>query len=133
MFIVSLPHMRKCGHSSLLSWCRREQRHVLSSSLGYAHTDSDASKSKRAKLFCEWLVGAYGQDYLNSGAGVLDVAGRREGGGGSTAMTNCCLSGYSFWSYNRNFGYSRDWLAAAHTEGHFMKLPQPHINWCQSI
>jgi hypothetical protein len=33
------------------------------------------SKRQRAKLFAAWIVDKWGVDYLNSGSGVLDVAG----------------------------------------------------------
>ncbi|KAF9109000.1 hypothetical protein BGX27_008154 [Mortierella sp. AM989] len=36
---------------------------------------SKVPHSQRAYIFCRWLVNKYGKDYLNSGSGVLDVAG----------------------------------------------------------
>ena len=36
-----------------------------------------ARKSESDKLFCDWLVDTFGQDMLQSGTGVIDVAGGR--------------------------------------------------------
>ncbi|KAF9288257.1 hypothetical protein BGZ68_000542 [Mortierella alpina] len=36
---------------------------------------SKVPHSQRAYIFCRWLVNKYGKEYLNSGSGVLDVAG----------------------------------------------------------
>ncbi|KAF9564571.1 hypothetical protein EC968_004454 [Mortierella alpina] len=36
---------------------------------------SKVPHSQRAYIFCRWLVDRYGKEYLNSGSGVLDVAG----------------------------------------------------------
>ncbi|CAO3575043.1 unnamed protein product [Mortierella alpina] len=36
---------------------------------------SKVPHSQRAYIFCRWLVDKYGKEYLNSGSGVLDVAG----------------------------------------------------------
>ncbi|KAF9949302.1 hypothetical protein BGZ72_008910 [Mortierella alpina] len=38
-------------------------------------TSSKVPHSQRAYIFCRWLVDKYGKEYLNSGSGVLDVAG----------------------------------------------------------
>jgi hypothetical protein len=57
---------------------RRGERQLLSSSLlGVSHPsdESAAAKGRRAQLFTAWLVELYGRETLNSGAGVLDVAG----------------------------------------------------------
>ncbi|CEM36797.1 unnamed protein product [Vitrella brassicaformis CCMP3155] len=40
-------------------------------------TDGKLPETKRAALFCDWLVSIYGVDYLSSGSGVIDVAGGR--------------------------------------------------------
>lgn len=40
----------------------------------FSHGDNRA-KALRAKIFASWLIETYGQSYLQSGGGVLDVAG----------------------------------------------------------
>eukprot|EP00002_Diphylleia_rotans_P036489 TRINITY_DN8044_c0_g1_i1.p1 TRINITY_DN8044_c0_g1~~TRINITY_DN8044_c0_g1_i1.p1 ORF type:complete len:435 (-),score=89.26 TRINITY_DN8044_c0_g1_i1:47-1351(-) len=57
---------------------RLENRRQLSahSEDPFDHHDKK-SHHKRAVVFCEWLLQTYGLDYLNSGSGVIDVAGGR--------------------------------------------------------
>ncbi|KAF9320212.1 hypothetical protein BG003_006796 [Podila horticola] len=38
-------------------------------------TSSKVPHSQRAFIFCRWIVEKYGREYLNSGSGVLDIAG----------------------------------------------------------
>eukprot|EP00878_Enallax_costatus_P014156 GHUV01014805.1.p1 GENE.GHUV01014805.1~~GHUV01014805.1.p1 ORF type:complete len:485 (+),score=155.37 GHUV01014805.1:561-2015(+) len=54
---------------------RHQRRQVLASALGCCHSESAAAKGRRAQLFAGWLVGTYGKEALNTGAGVVDVAG----------------------------------------------------------
>ncbi len=48
---------------------------MLSSAQGFAHSGGAAAKRRRAQVLAAWLVQTYGRDLLNSGEGVLDVAG----------------------------------------------------------
>ncbi|PRW51098.1 Zinc CCCH-type isoform A [Chlorella sorokiniana] len=59
----------------------RTERQRLSSWHGFAHGGGAAAKRRRAQVLAAWLVQTYGRELLNSGEGVLDVAG---GAGGVT-------------------------------------------------
>lgn len=39
------------------------------------HCNEKAHKKERTKIFVDWLINTFGRDYLNSGTGVIDVAG----------------------------------------------------------
>ena len=56
---------------------RKAIRRQLAVESGDPHGDSVASKHRRAGKFTSWLVDKFGVDVLNSGTGVLDVAGGR--------------------------------------------------------
>ena len=56
---------------------RKANRRQLAVESGDPHGDSVASKHARAGKFTSWLVDKFGVDVLNSGTGVLDVAGGR--------------------------------------------------------
>ena len=50
----------------------------MSRSDGDPHANEDkARKAARAEIFSTWLIETYGIDKLNTGSGVLDVAGGR--------------------------------------------------------
>ncbi|GIM13121.1 hypothetical protein Vretimale_16270 [Volvox reticuliferus] len=65
------------GVQQLYVRSRRSERLATASELGFVHETGDAAKRHRAAVFCEWLVQTYGREFLNSGAGVVDVAGGR--------------------------------------------------------
>jgi hypothetical protein len=56
---------------------RANRRDIAASDFGDPHGDGVASKHARAVKFADWLCETYGSDFLNSGTGVLDVAGGR--------------------------------------------------------
>ncbi|KAI8471675.1 MAG: hypothetical protein J3K34DRAFT_520358 [Monoraphidium minutum] len=65
--------------AALTSWVRRRrtERRANAEREGCAHAAGAPSKRHRARIFAQWLVNTYGRDALNTGAGVLDVAGGR--------------------------------------------------------
>ncbi len=44
---------------------------------GDPHGDEVANKSQRAMKFSRWLLDTFGAETLNSGSGVMDIAGGR--------------------------------------------------------
>ncbi|KAI1320300.1 hypothetical protein EDD11_001515 [Mortierella claussenii] len=60
MWVKERTHARK-QRSTL-----KDDPHALSSKVPH---------SQRAYIFCKWLVGQFGKEFLNSGSGVLDIAG----------------------------------------------------------
>lgn len=56
---------------------RRKNRRQAAAEAGDPHGATAAHKSHRAGVFCDWLIDAYGADFLSQGSGVLDVAGGR--------------------------------------------------------
>ncbi|GLC52433.1 hypothetical protein PLESTB_000628600 [Pleodorina starrii] len=65
------------GAQQLYVRSRRAERLAAAADQGFVHEAGDAAKRRRAAVFADWLVRTYGKEYLNSGSGVLDVAGGR--------------------------------------------------------
>ena len=56
---------------------KAKRREIAATQYGDPHGDAVANKSARAVKFAEWLRGKFGDDVLNAGTGILDVAGGR--------------------------------------------------------
>jgi hypothetical protein len=54
---------------------RLRARRAAAAAAGFAHDPGAAAKRHRARVLCEWLLGAFGRDALNASSGVVDVAG----------------------------------------------------------
>ncbi|KAK9811704.1 hypothetical protein WJX72_008710 [[Myrmecia] bisecta] len=56
---------------------RRRRRREAASDAGDPHGLNAQRKRQRAAVFVDWLLKTYGREFLNSGTGVLDIAGGR--------------------------------------------------------
>ncbi|KAG2440768.1 hypothetical protein HXX76_003624 [Chlamydomonas incerta] len=65
------------GAQQTFAQSRRVERLAAAAAQGFVHEAGDGAKRRRAAVLAEWLVAAYGRDFLNSGTGVMDVAGGR--------------------------------------------------------
>ncbi|KAG2442019.1 hypothetical protein HYH02_009811 [Chlamydomonas schloesseri] len=65
------------GAQQTYAQSRRAERLAAAAAAGFVHEAGDGAKRRRAAVLAEWLVGAFGRDYLNSGTGVVDIAGGR--------------------------------------------------------
>ena len=41
----------------------------------FTHSNDNEHKKQRTKMFVKWLIDRFGKEYLNSGTGVVDIAG----------------------------------------------------------
>ncbi|KAF9438172.1 hypothetical protein BGZ76_009379 [Entomortierella beljakovae] len=79
--IKNCPRLHPTGSEYLAAqemWVRERTKSRKERSLLTDDPHSISSKvphSQRAFIFCRWLVNKFGVEYLNSGSGVLDVAG----------------------------------------------------------
>jgi hypothetical protein len=69
---AELPAARKAFHAA------RKRKGLRRALEGDTIAPSEKrSKRDRAAVFVEWLIETYGEEYLRSGSGVVDVAGGR--------------------------------------------------------